>query len=209
MCHLGLLQAQLIFTISFLKDLKHKGLNMEIIVNKAKLTIVLGDITKQSTDAIVNAANSGLIGGGGVDGAIHRVGGLTIIEECKRIVATQGRLPPGQAVITRGGNLLAQYVIHTVGPVWYGGKSNEAQVLASAYKESLKIAEQKNLSSISFPSISTGAYRYPLNQAAKVAVETVISFLKEEAKSVKEVRFVLFDAGTYEAYQKTLNSLLG
>jgi len=177
---------------------------LEIIVNQIKLTLVQGDITKQTTDAIVNAANSSLMGGSGVDGAIHRAGGLTIIEECKRIVATQGRLPPGQAVITRGGNLLAQYVIHTVGPVWYGGKSNEAQVLASAYKESLKIAEQKKLSSISFPSISTGAYRYPLNQAAKVAVETVISFLKEEAKTVKEVRFVLFDAGTYEAYKKAL-----
>ena len=181
---------------------------METVINKTKLTLVQGDITQQITDAIVNAANSSLMGGGGVDGAIHRAGGLPIIEECKRIVATQGRLPPGQAVITRGGNLPAQYVIHTVGPEWYGGKSNEAQVLASAYKESLKIAEQKNLGSISFPSISTGAYRYPLNQAAKVAVETVISFLKEEAKSVKEVSFVLFDAGTYEAYQKALKEAM-
>jgi O-acetyl-ADP-ribose deacetylase (regulator of RNase III) len=180
---------------------------MEVIINQVKLSLVQGDITKQTTDAIVNAANSSLMGGGGVDGAIHRAGGPTILEECKRIVATHGRLPPGQAVITRGGNLPAKYVIHTVGPVWYGGKSNEAQVLASAYKESLKVAEQYKLSSISFPSISTGAYRYPVDKAAKVAVDTVILFLKEEAMSLKEVRFVLFDTKTYEVYQTALNSL--
>ena len=177
---------------------------MEIIISQTKLTLVQGDITKQSTDVIVNAANSSLMGGGGVDGAIHRAGGFTIIEECKQIVATHGRLPPGQAVITRGGYLPAKYVIHTVGPVWYGGKGNEAQVLASTYKESLKIAEQNKLRSISFPSISTGAYRYPVDQAVKVAVEAVTLFLKEEAMSIKEVRFVLFDARTYEAYQNAL-----
>ena len=177
---------------------------VEIIINKIKLPLVQGDITKQTTDAIVNAANSSLMGGGGVDGAIHSAGGLTIIEECKRIVAAQGRLPPGQAVITRGGNLPAKYVIHTVGPVWYGGKSNEAQILASAYKESLKIADEKKLTSISFPSISTGAYRYPVDKAAKVALDTVILFFKGESASLKEVRFVLFDAKTYEAYQKAL-----
>jgi O-acetyl-ADP-ribose deacetylase (regulator of RNase III) len=177
---------------------------MEIIVNQTKLTLVQGDITKQTTDAIVNAANSSLMGGGGVDGAIHSAGGLTIIEECKRIVAAQGRLPPGQAVITRGGNLPAKYVIHTVGPVWHGGKSNEAQILASAYKESLIIANEKKLTSISFPSISTGAYRYPVDKAAKVALDTVIWFLKEEGVSLKEVRFVLFDAETFGVYQKML-----
>ena len=142
------------------------------------------------------------MGGGGVDGAIHRAGGPTILEQCRQIVAKQGRLPPGKAVITTGGNLPAKYVIHTVGPYWQGGTSNEAIVLASCYKESLKISEAKKLSSISFPSISTGAYRYPLELAAKVAVEAVISFLKEEAVSLKEVRFVLFDARTYEAYIK-------
>ena len=152
-----------------------------------------GDITKQTTDAIVNAVNSSLMGGGGVDGAIHRAGGSTILEQCKQIVVKQGRLPTGKAVITTGGNLPAKYVIHTVRPYWQGGISNEAQVLASCYKESLKIAEAKKLSSISFPSISTGAYRYPFDQAAKVALETVISFLKEEAVSLKEVRLVLFD----------------
>jgi len=177
---------------------------MEIIINQTKLTLVQGDITKQTTDAVVNAANSSLMGGGGVDGAIHRAGGSTILEECRRIVLAQGRLPAGKAVITTGGNLPAKYVIHTVGPYWQGGTSNEAQVLASCYKESLKTAEAKKLSSISFPAISTGAYRYPLEQAAKVALEAVISFLKEEAVSLKEVRFVLFDTGTYEAYRIAL-----
>jgi O-acetyl-ADP-ribose deacetylase (regulator of RNase III) len=177
---------------------------MEIIINQTKLTLIQGDITKQTTDAIVNAANSSLMGGGGVDGAIHRAGGSTILEECRRIVSAQGKLPPGKAVITTGGNLPAKYVIHTVGPIWNGGKSNEAQILASAYRESLKIAEAKKLTSISFPSISTGAYRYPLEQAAKVALETVISFLKEEAVSLKEVRFVLFDARTFDAYRHAL-----
>ena len=180
---------------------------MEILINQTKLTLVQGDITKQTTGAIVNAANSSLLGGGGVDGAIHRAGGPRILEQCKQIVAKQGRLPAGKAVITTGGNLPAKYVIHTVGPYWQGGTNNEAQVLASAYKESLKIAEAKKLTSISFPSISTGAYRYPLEQAAKVAVEAVISFLKEEVVSFREVRFVLFDARTYEAYQKVLQEM--
>jgi len=177
---------------------------MATIINRSELFLVQGDITKQDTDAVVNAANSSLMGGGGVDGAIHRAGGPTILEECKKIVARQGRLPTGKAVITTGGNLPAKYVIHTVGPVWHGGKSNEAQLLASAYKESLKIAKEKKLSSIAFPSISTGAYGYPVDQAAKVAIEAVISFLNEEAVPIKEVRFVLFDSITYEAYQKAL-----
>jgi O-acetyl-ADP-ribose deacetylase (regulator of RNase III) len=181
---------------------------METVINRTKLTLVQGDITKQATDAIVNAANSSLMGGGGVDGAIHRAGGSTILEECRRIVSAQGRLPPGKAVITTGGNLPAKYVIHTVGPIWNGGKSNEAQILASAYRESLKIAEAKKLTSISFPSISTGAYRYPLDQAAKVALETVISFLKEDAVSLKEVRFVLFDTRTYEVYGKAVQEII-
>jgi O-acetyl-ADP-ribose deacetylase (regulator of RNase III) len=180
---------------------------MEILVYRTKLVLILGDIIKKTTDAIVNAANSSLMGGGGVDGAIHGAGGPTILEECKGIVAKQGRLPAGKAVITTGGNLPAKYVIHTVGPVWYGGTSNEALVLASAYKDSLKIAEAKKLSSISFPSISTGAYRYPLDQAAKVALETVIWFLKEEAVSLKEVRFVLFDGATYQAYQNAMRDI--
>ncbi|MFC2004580.1 macro domain-containing protein [Chloroflexota bacterium] len=137
----------------------------EISINQSKLSIIQGDITSQVTDAIVNAANSSLMGGGGVDGAIHRAGGPAILEECKQIVAKQGRLPTGQAVITTGGNLKARYVIHTVGPIWHRGDKGEPELLASAYRESLKVAVENNLSSISFPSISTGAYGYPVNQA--------------------------------------------
>jgi len=179
----------------------------EVIIKQTKLSVVQGDITAQSTDAIVNAANSSLMGGGGVDGAIHRAGGTAILEECKQIVARQGRLPTGQAVITTGGNLKARYVIHTVGPVWHGGSRNEADLLASAYRESLKLTSEKNLSSVSFPSISTGAYGYPVAEAAKVAINTVASFLKEETTSLKDVVFVLFDTRTYEAYSSALGEV--
>ena len=169
---------------------------------KNKIKLVQGDITTMDVDAIVNAANPSLIGGGGVDGVIHRAGGPQILEECKRIVARQGRLPTGKAVITTGGNLPAKYVIHTVGPIWYGGTRNEVQLLASAYKESLRIAEEHKLKSVSFPSISTGAYGYPVDEAAKVAVKTVAEFLKGETESLQEVVFVLFDSRAYEAYVK-------
>src|SRR5512136_784042 len=128
----------------------------EVIINGVKLRLKLGDITMENVDAIVNAANSSLMGGGGVDGAIHRAGGPTILEECKAIVARQGRLPNGQAVITTGGNLPARYVIHTVGPVWHGGRQGEDRLLASAYRESLKLASERNLASLAFPSVSTG-----------------------------------------------------
>lgn len=181
---------------------------METIINQTKLVLVQGDITKQSTEAIVNAANSSLMGGGGVDGAIHRAGGPAILEECKQIVARQGRLPTGKAVITTGGNLSARYVIHTAGPVWSGGQYDEAKLLTNAYTESLKLAEEHKLKSVSFPSISTGAYGYPLAEAAAVAIEAVISFLKEVAASIKEVRFVLFDSGAYEVYRKALQEKL-
>ncbi len=177
---------------------------MEIKIKQARLSLVQGDITLQHTDAIVNAANSSLMGGGGVDGAIHRAGGPQILEECKQIVARQGRLPAGKAVITTGGNLPAKHVIHTVGPVWYGGTRSEAETLASAYRESLRLAEKNHLQSVSFPSISTGVYGYPVEKAAEAAIQTVITFLKEEAVSIKEVIFVLFDTRTYEAYQKAL-----
>lgn len=176
----------------------------EVVINQARLAIVQGDITKQATDAIVNAANSGLMGGGGVDGAIHRAGGPAILEECRQIVAKQGRLPTGKAVITSGGNLPAKHVIHTVGPIWQGGNKGEAGLLASAYKESLKLAAAHNLTSISFPSISTGAYGYPLAEAARVATDSVASFLKEQVTPVKEAVFVLFDPRTYEAYASAL-----
>jgi len=180
----------------------------EGVINQAKLSIIQGDITKQSTDAIVNAANSGLMGGGGVDGAIHRAGGPAILEECKQIVARQGRLPTGKAVITTGGNLKAKHVIHTVGPIWYGGTKNEADYLASAYRESLKLAAENDLVSVSVPSISTGAYGYPIAEAAKVAVRTVVSFLSEQVTSIKEVVFVLFDSVTCAAYTSALEEVV-
>ena len=177
---------------------------MEVKVNEAKVSVIEGDITKQATDAIVNAANSSLMGGGGVDGAIHRAGGPAILEECKKIVAQQGRLPAGKAVITTGGNLKTKYVIHTVGPLWRGGSRNEAELLGSAYYECLRLASQSKLSSMSFPSISTGAYGYPLGEAANIAVSAVVSFFSKQATSLKDVVFVLFDSRTYQRYQIAL-----
>ena len=178
-----------------------------IQVNQAKLSIIRGNITQQATDAIVNAANSGLMGGGGVDGAIHRAGGPSILEECRQIVSRQGRLPAGQAVITTGGNLRAKYVIHTVGPIWHGGGKGEVGLLESAYRESLKLAAENRLASVSFPSISTGAYGYPVGEAAKIALETVLSFLREEVASLKAVVFVLFDERTFYSYSYALHEI--
>jgi len=177
-------------------------------INQTKVSIVQGDITSQATDAVVNAANPGLMGGGGVDGAIHRAGGPAILEECRKIVTQQGRLPTGQAVISTGGNLKARYVIHTVGPIWHGGNRNEAELLGSTYYECLKLATENKLASISFPSISTGAYGYPVDEAAKIAVSTVVSFLKEQATSLKDVVFVLFDSRTYQSYCSALQTYL-
>jgi O-acetyl-ADP-ribose deacetylase (regulator of RNase III) len=182
---------------------------MELTTNNTKVSIIKGDITKQATDAIVNAANPSLMGGGGVDGAIHRAGGPAILEECKKIVANQGRLPTGKAVITTGGNLKAQHVIHTVGPIWHGGSGNESELLKSAYFECLKVATENKLASISFPSISTGAYGYPVDEAARIAANTMVWFLKEQATSLKEVVFVLFDSRTYESYLSALQGAIG
>ena len=182
------------------------SVNETTIVN-TKLSLIQGDITRQKTEAIVNAANSSLMGGGGVDGAIHRAGGLTILEECRKIVARIGHLDTGKAVITRGGNLHAKYVIHTVGPIWRGGIHSEAELLGSAYKESLKLAVAHKLKSISFPSISTGAYGYPLAEAAKVALTTVISFLQDTPNPLERVFFVLYDSKTYQTYCTALADL--
>ncbi len=176
----------------------------QLMINKSRISIIQGDITRQSTDAIVNAANSSLMGGGGVDGAIHRAGGPAILEECKEIVARQGRLPTGQAVMTTGGNLPAKHVIHTVGPIWHGGNKGEAELLKSAYRESLKLAAENNLTSVSFPSISTGAYGYPVAQAAVTAITAVLELLRDKETSLKEVIFVLFDSRTYETYAAAL-----
>lgn len=179
----------------------------EVTINQVKLHIIQGDITQQSTDAIVNAANPSLMGGGGVDGAIHRAGGPAILDECKQIVARQGRLPTGKAVMTTGGNLTAKYVIHTVGPIWHGGNKGEPELLASAYQESLKLAAENNLNSISFPSISTGVYGYPVNQASKLAINAAITFLSHSTTSLKEVVFVLFDSQTFGAYSSALRDI--
>jgi len=148
------------------------------------------------------------MGGGGVDGAIHRAGGSAILDECKQIVSRQGRLPTGKAVMTTGGNLKARYVIHTVGPIWHGGNKGEPELLASAYQESLKLAAENHLGSISFPSISTGAYGYPVSEASKVAIGVVIAFLRQRATSLREVMFVLFDSQTFTVYASALREVV-
>ena len=165
-----------------------------------------GDITREPTDAIVNAANSSLLGGGGVDGAIHRAGGPEILAACEEIVGRIGRLPAGQAVATTGGRLAARYVIHTVGPFWSGGNRGEADTLASCHRESIRIADELHLVSIAFPAISTGAYRYPVEQAAQVAITSSAEALKRAA-NIREVRFVLFDSHTFDHYANAARSL--
>ena len=164
------------------------------------------DITKETTEAIVNAANSSLLGGGGVDGAIHRAGGPSILQECKRIVAKIGTLPAGKAVITTGGRLPAKYVIHTVGPVYRGGQQREAETLASCYHESIRIADDHGIRSLAFPSISTGAFGYPVLEAAEIAVRTIVEALPPCAH-VEHVRCVLFDIATCKAYVRTAEKL--
>ena len=164
-----------------------------------RIELVKGDITKMETDAIVNAANSSLMGGGGVDGAIHRAGGPAILEECRKIIAKQGSCKTGEAVITTGGRLPAKYVIHTVGPVWNGGKKDEAGKLAGCYNNSLALATENNIRTIAFPNISTGIYGYPKKPAAEVAVATVKAFL-EMNSSIQTVYFVCFDEENFELY---------
>ena len=171
------------------------------------IELVEGDITRQQVDAIVNAANSSLMGGGGVDGAIHRAGGLEILEECRKIVAAQGSLLPGRAVHTTAGLLPAGFVIHTVGPVWHGGEHGEPETLASCYRESLMLADRLQLQHIAFPSISTGAYGYPVAEAAEVALGTVAAVLPD-LRYVREVRFVLFANRDFNTYRRALESLI-
>ncbi|WP_439881760.1 O-acetyl-ADP-ribose deacetylase [Pontibacter sp. MBLB2868] len=172
----------------------------------AKIDVIKGDITKQEVDAIVNAANSSLLGGGGVDGAIHRAGGPAILEECKQIRAKQGGCPTGEAVITTGGKLPAKYVIHTVGPVWHGGNQREPELLANCYRNSLQLANENDVQSIAFPNISTGVYGYPKDKAANVAVQAVQDYLQQHQQSgIKNVRFVCFDDENYALYKSILN----
>lgn len=173
------------------------------------LRVIRGDIVRQAVDAVVNAANSTLLGGGGVDGAIHLVGGPAILAACNEIVAVRGRLPAGQAVITTGGNLPARRVIHTVGPVWRGGARGEAGTLASAYIQSLTLAAAHGLRTLAFPSISTGAFGYPVDAAAQVAMKAVRAFLDVRAGTLREIRCVLFDENTRRAYVAALNDVFG
>lgn len=175
---------------------------LRIAINQSVLELVEGDITGQETDAIVNAANTSLLGGGGVDGAIHRAGGPKILEECR----TLGGCPTGEARITTGGNLKARYVIHTVGPVYHNGKRHEAELLANAYNNSLILASQYKLNSVAFPSLSTGAYGYPMNEAAMIALKTVIDYVKTHT-DIHRVRFVLFGSKAYQTYENTLQGL--
>jgi len=179
-----------------------------IIVPQGKTVLLLqGDITRSKTDAIVNAANSSLMGGGGVDGAIHRAGGPAILEECKKIRGTQGPLSTGKAVATTSGKLAARHVIHTVGPVWNGGKRGEAELLQSCYRESLMLAEKLQLRTVAFPSISTGAFGYPVERAAGTALAAVVEILSQ-LRAVSEVHFVLFDSFTLQAYSEAARELL-
>ena len=181
---------------------------VEFNVGKAVLQLTVGDITDVEADAIVNAANSSLLGGGGVDGAIHRKGGPKILEECKQIRATQWRdgLPTGRAVITSGGNLKAKHVIHTVGPVWFGGFHVEAELLKQAYRNSLALAVSNGIKTIAFPSISTGAYGYPTEEASRVAIKTIKTFLEDKDK-LEKIIMVLYSERDFAIYLKTARGL--
>lgn len=171
-----------------------------------KIQILSGDITKLEVDAIVNAANSSLLGGGGVDGAIHHAGGPAILEACKQIVARQGGCKTGEAVITTAGNMPSKFVIHTVGPVWRGGNNNEPALLAACYKSALELAVKNNCQTIAFPNISTGVYGYPKQTAATIALATVKHFLSTNS-TIKKVIFVCFDEENKNIYENLISQL--
>lgn len=181
----------------------------KFLVGQTKIRLVQGDITDLNVDAIVNAANPTLMGGGGVDGAIHRRGGSTILEECRRIRATEwpDGLPTGKAVMTSGGNLKARNVIHAVGPVWQGGSHGEPELLAEAYRNALRLAVSRGLRSVAFPSISTGAYGFPVERASRVAMRVMKEFLEKEAR-LEEVVFVLFSERDLEVYRQAAEEIL-
>ncbi len=166
-----------------------------------QFSVIKGDIVRVKTQAIVNAANTSLLGGGGVDGAIHRAAGKELLLECE----TLGGCPTGEAKITSGYKLRAEYVIHTPGPIWRGGTRGEAELLANCYRNSLKLAQEHDITSISFPSISTGVYHYPVEQAAEIAVREIMTFL-ENNKDMEKVQMVCFDEATYRAYEKALKN---
>ena len=172
---------------------------------KTEIKLIKGDITTMAVDAIVNAANSSLLGGGGVDGAIHRKGGSQILEECKAIRNRQGKCKIGDAVYTSAGLLSAKYVIHTVGPIWNGRKNKEPELLASCYRKSLEIADSLLVKSIAFPNISTGVYRFPKAEAVQIAIDAVNLFIDNENSNIEEVIFVCFDDENYQLYESLLN----
>jgi len=170
-----------------------------------RIELVQGDITRLAVDAIVNAANSSLMGGGGVDGAIHRAGGPEILEACRRIVASRGSCPPGEAVITTGGRLPAKWVIHTVGPIWNGGRNKERELLASCYRRSLEVAVEAGCSSIAFPNISTGVYRFPKAEAAATSIAAIREFLAND-QTIRRVVLVCFDEENYRLVEQALRN---
>jgi O-acetyl-ADP-ribose deacetylase (regulator of RNase III) len=169
-----------------------------------KITLTKGDITKLKVDVIVNAANTSLLGGGGVDGAIHRAGGPEILKECIEIRNAQGGCPTGEAVITTAGNLTAKNVIHTVGPVWSGGKNNETMLLSNCYFNSLELAKKQELKTIAFPNISTGVYGFPKKQAAEIAVATTKEYTANNPDAFEEIIFICFDEENYNLYNLSL-----
>ncbi|MBP1616344.1 MAG: hypothetical protein H6Q14_171 [Bacteroidetes bacterium] len=173
-------------------------------MSNTEIEVILGDITQMQADAIVNAANSSLMGGGGVDGAIHRAGGKSILEECRLIVNRQGRCPAGQAVVTTAGNLPARFVIHTVGPIWLGGQAGEAEKLGNCYLNSLKLAIENDCRTIAFPNISTGVYRFPKEEAALVAFDAVSTFLRSNT-DLEKIIFACFDAENHQLTKKKWN----
>ena len=181
---------------------------IRLLLSGGKAIYILGpaNLTEETTDAIVNAANSSLLGGGGVDGAIHRAGGPAILAECRQIVSKIGTLPAGKAVMTTGGHLAAKHVIHTVGPIYRDGERGEAETLASCHRESIRLADEHALSSLSFPAVSTGAYGYPVTEAAPIALSATLESLAT-AKHVTLCRFVLFDVSTVRAFQRAAETL--
>lgn len=175
---------------------------------KTILEIIQGDITELVADIIVNAANSSLLGGGGVDGAIHKAGGKAILEDCIRIRNEKGGCPVGEAVITTAGNLKASYVIHTVGPVWRGGMNEEAKKLRDCYRNTLKLANEYGAKSIAFPNISTGVYHFPKEEAARVALDEIFRYLDENEATIEKIIFVCFDSENYRIYQNLFEDYL-
>jgi len=176
----------------------------KIMIKDNQIQVIFGDITRQAVDAIVNAANESLLGGGGVDGAIHSAAGKELELACQKIHEEKGGCKTGEAVITTGGNLPAKYVIHTVGPVWRGGNQREAELLSGAYLSSLRLAAENGIKTIAFPNISTGIFGFPKEQASKIAVSTVMEFLNSNKTSVESVIFVCFDRENFELYKRVV-----